>query len=77
MNSIFLQRGNPIYSIKLGQGLPKLFSELHVKNVRFFLSYFSKKKKKLPTLPYFVAYTYKLGEPSHVIISIYRIYAHS
>ena len=40
----FLKKGNPIFSIKLGQRLPKSFSQLHVKNSRFFLSYFLKKK---------------------------------
>ena len=34
---------NPIFSIKLGQRLPKSFSQLHVKNPRFFRSYFLKK----------------------------------
>ena len=34
----FLKKRNPIFSIKLGQRLPKSFSQLHVKNSRFFLS---------------------------------------
>ena len=41
----FLKKENPIFSIKLGQNLPKLFSRLHVKNSRFFLPYFSKKRR--------------------------------
>ena len=43
MRSIFLKKGNPISSIKRGQGLQKSFSQFHVKNSRFFLSYFWKK----------------------------------
>ena len=51
---------NPIFSIKLGQRLPKSFSQLHVKNSRFFLSYILKKDDwpkayagpKLLNLPY-------------------------
>ena len=39
----FLKKENPIFAIKLEQRLPKSFSELHVKNSRFFLSYFLKK----------------------------------
>ena len=38
----FLKKGNPIFSIELRQRLPKSFSQLHVKNSRFFLSYFLK-----------------------------------
>ena len=57
---VFFKNGNPIFSIKLGQRLPKSFSQLHVKNSRFFLSYFLKKDDwpkayagpRLPTLPY-------------------------
>ena len=56
----FLKKGNPILLIKLGQRLPKSFSQLHVKNSRFYLSYFMKKDDwpkayagpRLPTLPY-------------------------
>ena len=57
----FLKDGNKIFSIKLGQRLPKSFSQLHEKNSRFFLSYFLKKKNdwlkiyagpRLPNLPY-------------------------
>ena len=59
MRSIFLKKGNPIFFIKLGQRLPKTFSELHVKNSRFFVSYFLKKDDwpkayagpRLPTFP--------------------------
>ena len=39
----FLNKGNPIFSIKLEQRLSKLFSQLNVKNSRFFLSYYLKK----------------------------------
>ena len=42
MRSIFLKKENPIFSIKLGQRLLKSFSQLHVKNSRFFLPYFLK-----------------------------------
>ena len=35
---LFLLEGNPIFSIKLGQRLPKSFLQLYVKNSRFFLS---------------------------------------
>ena len=60
MRSIFKKNGNPFFFIKLGQRLPKSFSQLHVKNSRFFLSYFWKKDDwpkayagpRLPTLPY-------------------------
>ena len=60
MKPIFFKKGNLIFSIKLGQKLPKSFSQLHVKNSRFFLSYFLKKDDwpktyagpRLPTLPY-------------------------
>ena len=56
----FLKKGNSIFSIKVGRRLPKLFSHLHVKKLRFFLSYFLKKDdwleayagSRLPTLPY-------------------------
>ena len=56
----FLKKGNLIFPIKLGQRLPKSFSELHVKNSRLFLSYFLEKNDwpkaytgpRLPTLPY-------------------------
>ena len=34
----FFKEENPIFFIKLGQRLPKLFSYFHVKNSRFFLS---------------------------------------
>ena len=47
MRSMFLQKGNPIFSIKLGYRLPKLLSLCHVKNSRFFFSYFLKKKKTI------------------------------
>ena len=55
----FLKKGSPIFSIKLGQRLSKSFSQLHVKNARFFLSYFLQKDDwlktyagpRLPTLP--------------------------
>ena len=58
MRSIFF-KGNPIVSIKLEQRLPKSYFELHVKNSRFFPSYFLKKDDwlksyagpRLPTLP--------------------------
>ena len=43
MTSIFLKERNTIFSIKLGQRLPKSFSQLHVENSRFFLSKFLKK----------------------------------
>ena len=43
MKPFFLKKGIPIFSIKLGQRLPKSFSQLYVKNLRFFLSYFLKK----------------------------------
>ena len=60
MRSIFLRKGNPIFSIKLGQRLSKSFSQLDVKNSRFFLSRFLKKDDwpkayagpRLPTIPY-------------------------
>ena len=56
----FLKKGNLIFPIKLGQRLPKSFSELHVKNSRLFLSYFLEKNDwpkaytgpRQPTLPY-------------------------
>ena len=62
MRSIFLKKDNPIFSIKLGQRLPKSFFQLLVKNSRFFISYFLKKDDwpkayagpKLPTLPYYI-----------------------
>ena len=41
----FFKKGNPIFSIKFGQRLPKSFSQLHVKHSRFFLSYFLKNKR--------------------------------
>ena len=58
----FLKKGNLFFSIKLGQRLPKSFSQLHAKNSWFFLSYFLKKDDwpkayagpRLPTLSYFV-----------------------
>ena len=43
IRSIFFKEGNSIFSIKLGRRLPKSFSQLPVKNSRFFLSYFSEK----------------------------------
>ena len=60
MRSIFLKKGNPIFSIELWQRLPKSFSELDIKNSIFFLSHFLKKDDwpkayagpRLPTLPY-------------------------
>ena len=39
------KKRNPIFSIKLGQRLPKSFFQLHVKNSRFFLSDFLKKRR--------------------------------
>ena len=56
----FFKKGNLIFSIKLGQRLPKSFSQLHVKDSGFFLSYFLKKDDwpnayagpRLPTLLY-------------------------
>ena len=39
----FFKKENPIFSIKLGQKLPQSFSQLHVKNSRFFRSYVLKK----------------------------------
>ena len=39
----FVKNGNLIFSTKLGQRLPKSCSQLHVKNSRFFHSYFLKK----------------------------------
>ena len=56
----FFKEGNLIFSIKLGQRLPKSFSQLHVKDSGFFLSYFLKKDDwpnayagpRLPTLLY-------------------------
>ena len=60
MRSFLLKKGKPIFSIKLGQRLPKLFSQLDIKNSKFFLSYFLKKddwpkayaRPRVPTLPY-------------------------
>ena len=59
MRSICLKE-NPLFPNKLGQRLPKSFSQLDVKNSRFFLSYFLKKDDwpkayagpRLLTLPY-------------------------
>ena len=56
MRSIFFKKGNLIFSIKLGQRLPKSFSQIRVKNSRF---YFLKKDDwpkayagpRLPTPP--------------------------
>ena len=42
IRSIFLRKGNEIFSIKLAQRLPEWFFQLHVKSSRFFLSYFLK-----------------------------------
>ena len=42
---LFLKKRKPIFSIKLGQRLLKSFSQLHVKNSRFFLLYFLKTKR--------------------------------
>ena len=36
MRSIFLKKGNLIFSIKLGQWLPKLFPQLHEKKFKIF-----------------------------------------
>ena len=47
----FLKKVNPIFSIKLGQRLPKSFSQLHVKNSKFFLSFFKKKNIGLMCMP--------------------------
>ena len=60
MRSVFLKKGNPIFSIKLRQRLTKSFSQLHVENSRLVLSYFLKKDDwpkayagpRLPALPY-------------------------
>ena len=69
MKSIFfLKKGNLIFSIKLGQRLPKSFFQLHVKN-SFFFSYFVKKDNwpkayadpRLPTLPYPKSYVFPLS----------------
>ena len=65
IRSIFLKKRNSICSIKLGQRLPKSFSQLHEKNSRFFLPYFLKKydwhkayaDPRLPTLPYWNYFT--------------------
>ena len=62
----FLKKGNPIFSIKLGQRLPKSFSQFHGKNLRCFLSYFLKKDDwtkayagpRLLTLPYLISGDY-------------------
>ena len=59
MRSFFFKKGHPIFSIKLRQILPKSFSQLHVKNLRFFHLYFLKNDDwpkayagpRLPTLP--------------------------
>ena len=56
----FLKEGNPIFSLELWQRLLKSFFQLHVKNSKFFLSYFFEKDDwpkayagpRLPTLPY-------------------------
>ena len=77
MRSIFLKKGNLNFSIKLGQRLPKSFSQVHVKNSRFFLSYFLKKDDwpkayagpMLPTLPYFwVIFLSSVFAQSHYIL---------
>ena len=60
MRPIFLKKGDPIFSIKLGQTLPKSFSQLHVKKSRLFLLYILKKEDwpkvyagpRLPALTY-------------------------
>ena len=39
----FLKKANPIFWIKLGQRLTESFSQLHVKNSRFFLLHLKKK----------------------------------
>ena len=44
----FFLKENSIFSIKLGQRLPKSIFQLHVKNSRFFLSCFMKKKNDWP-----------------------------
>ena len=62
MSSIFFKEGKSNFPIKLGQRLPKSFSQLHVKNSRFFFSYFLKKDDwpkayagpTLTILPYFI-----------------------
>ena len=59
MSCIFLKKRNPIFSIKLEQRLPKSFSQLQVKNSKFFFSYFLKENDRpkayagprLPTPP--------------------------
>ena len=43
MRSFFLKKGNPIFSINLGQRLLKSFSQIQGKKSRFFSSYFWKK----------------------------------
>ena len=45
MRSVFSKKENPIFLVKLGQRLAKFLSQLHVKNSRFFLSYFLKKRR--------------------------------
>ena len=55
-----LKKGIQIFSVKLGQRLPKSFSQLHVKNSRYSPAYFLKKDDwpkayagpRLPTLPF-------------------------
>ena len=66
-NKAFFNAGKSNFLIKLEQRLPKSFSQLHVKNSRFFLPYFLKKddwpkpyaNPGLPTLPY--------SETEHII----------
>ena len=61
MRSIFFKEDEFNFYIKLGQRLPKSFSELHVKNSSFFLSYFLKKKKKTISPMYTPAQGYGLS----------------
>ena len=76
IRSVFLKNGNPIFSIKLGQRLPKSFSQLHVKNSRFFHLYFLKKDDwpkayagpSLPTLPYTLNFWRRRSQTSPVAL---------
>ena len=66
MRCFFSKKWYAFFFIKLGQRLSKSFSQLHVKNSRFFLSYFSKKddwpkayaSPKLPILSYWYYYVF-------------------
>ena len=89
MRSIFFKE-NSIFSIKLGQRLPKTFSQLCVKNSKFFLSYFLKKygcpkayaSPSLPTLLYRKKYlkgsfSCKWVKKSIFFFIIIRLHMHS